>query len=1595
MKTKTKNNFYILEIQEGQSRHKLKMETLQQENMTGITLDIPIFQGEGSKDTIGVANFLNQFEEAAESAGLTTDNQKAKHFGNYLFGVPYCLYQNLELADVDQNNWKEVRNYFLEKFQWSEEAMKTRYLPNPPENSMKDLPESKSEFKEGKYDLPKQSWNRRKGKRKSLPTKEGDQMEVVRNEASHEKSKKTKCKMDTDARTEAQLLEDWQEWLQLYNSHRNEWAENNWPVLSGKPIIDFERYKVEAKRIEEWLIELDCMKEPIDFDTFKAKIEEEERVLRKKSEAETHSKKTITSFNEEEEKDVRLSGLAETFETEADSLRTTFTINHIDSFDSEKFGTDFEEWGTETDAWEIFSGYLPNFAEEEDEDSKPSETETDDEKESETDDEEEIETEDEEENFTNENAEECDLPIWNDPEIPYFSGLEKEGSITFDEFIRIFERETDMIGLKAPEQKAEFVEAYLTGAAYRFYTSLALLGVDAKDWEAVKICFLSKFLRRSSTQSIILVDNQSRQENGKEKLQKSKISESTETMIVADKPRQVEVNEEPQSRISQSEKVSDERLTKKNLKKISESTETMIVAGRLRQVEVHEEPQSRISKSEKISDERLTKENLKKISESTETMIVADKPRQVEVNEEPQSTISKSETINYERLAKENLKEKEISQNNASICNIRNPKRIAETMIVTDKPRQMKVNEEPQFKFSKSEIACNQVKVKERPKDNLEEEIDNYNLKEMKIESNQTIMLDYKLLRKMKIWNNRTSINKAITLSNRFSLLAEEEDEEFTEKTVQPILNNKGKQAKMKKNCENTRLHKSAKTKEHKVKTENLKEKEIAQTSQIQTARGHQLFYRNSRKAREEESPYSVKNKDIECGYCKELGHKYKECQKRNLDPALPPTPPEKVCRKGKIKEDEFKEAGNKLLIPEFDTKCVKRIKSPNGKQKGTPETQNRNKEERQMESPDSAINVDIFEMRNQSDKKKNFILCVTDKNTKYAELIAIKDKEVHTIDETVFISWIRRCEIPSKFSEDSEFCKLLLEKFSTLLDASATCKLLCLSRDEMANTQIQIYLQQFVESKTLDWKNDISSLMLCYHTSFHRTIQTSPYFLTFGTLARQPNFAPADLTGRYLEPQSPEIRQKMVQEAREVAWKNSVHQHENYQAQYDQKASPHNFQVNQWVLLQQNYFLNKNAKLAEQYEGPFKILQLKGTNNAIIQVRRRKICVNTNCLKPYHGSSSFETFPKSFQKQGGELEIDSEKHSLEDQNEPETKESPENKENDNQGWEQPKKRKRGRPRKVPMEQQRKKEEEEERRIREQFVKMREQLQAHQVQPQPQPQPPLQLPKPTMPHADPVPVTRRPTVQTESETESENEEETDEEDNANEEPKPHIFVPQIFKQNQVKSLEENVEQEIKALVEKKRQAFFQKIAAAKAKEGIQPELTRKVSAVWQRENPIRTHYQNLIKNATPISRIGLIKRRFPEWTEAQLINFLYSQGGGSIPSAFYDQFNLLRIPPAAPATVPAPPVINWEDEAEDLDIDLPAAVLPAVPHLIRPTINLDDVRPEVQFGNFTAASAAQNLNQDEAALFQKQILWLVYSTKQGISSRTRTSNSSQ
>jgi hypothetical protein len=80
---------------------------------------------------------------------------------------------------------------------------------------------------------------------------------------------------------------------------------------------------------------------------------------------------------------------------------------------------------------------------------------------------------------------------------------------------------------------------------------------------------------------------------------------------------------------------------------------------------------------------------------------------------------------------------------------------------------------------------------------------------------------------------------------------------------------------------------------------------------------------------------------------------------------------------------------------------------------------------------------------------------------------------------------------------------------------------------------------------------------------------------------------------------------------------------------QYDSKAVPHKFLLNQLVLLDEHSFLHKNLKLAPKWSGPHKIIRLKGDANAEILLwhNNRKTVVHTNRLKPYFVALSNAAF--------------------------------------------------------------------------------------------------------------------------------------------------------------------------------------------------------------------------------------------------------------------------------------------------------------------------------------------------------------------------------
>jgi hypothetical protein len=66
---------------------------------------------------------------------------------------------------------------------------------------------------------------------------------------------------------------------------------------------------------------------------------------------------------------------------------------------------------------------------------------------------------------------------------------------------------------------------------------------------------------------------------------------------------------------------------------------------------------------------------------------------------------------------------------------------------------------------------------------------------------------------------------------------------------------------------------------------------------------------------------------------------------------------------------------------------------------------------------------------------------------------------------------------------------------------------------------------------------------MFSYNTSFHRTIQTLPFFLTFGQNASQPFFDQEKVQSQLWQEKIPKEEFQILQEACQMAWRNAAHQ--------------------------------------------------------------------------------------------------------------------------------------------------------------------------------------------------------------------------------------------------------------------------------------------------------------------------------------------------------------------------------------------------------------------------------------------------------------------
>jgi len=275
---------------------------------------------------------------------------------------------------------------------------------------------------------------------------------------------------------------------------------------------------------------------------------------------------------------------------------------------------------------------------------------------------------------------------------------------------------------------------------------------------------------------------------------------------------------------------------------------------------------------------------------------------------------------------------------------------------------------------------------------------------------------------------------------------------------------------------------------------------------------------------------------------------------------------------------------------------------------------------------PGQRVHADLFGPLKTSDKGKKFILCVTDAFTKYVELVALPNKEAQTVAEAIFDKWICRFGAPLDLVTDqgTEFCaKLSNELFSRLGTAHLTTSShhpQCNSQAEVANKTIAKYLASFCDDSTLDWELYLAPLMFSYNTSFHRTIKTSPFFLTYGMEPRLPSLPTPDLRRKFYGESSTDDLIRKLLLTRDIARQNSEVASDEAERQFNKKAEPHAFLPEQLVLLDEHSFLAKNQKLAPKWSGPHKILRLKGDCNVELLLRHnnKKLITHVNRLKPY-----------------------------------------------------------------------------------------------------------------------------------------------------------------------------------------------------------------------------------------------------------------------------------------------------------------------------------------------------------------------------------------
>jgi transposase InsO family protein len=275
-------------------------------------------------------------------------------------------------------------------------------------------------------------------------------------------------------------------------------------------------------------------------------------------------------------------------------------------------------------------------------------------------------------------------------------------------------------------------------------------------------------------------------------------------------------------------------------------------------------------------------------------------------------------------------------------------------------------------------------------------------------------------------------------------------------------------------------------------------------------------------------------------------------------------------------------------------------------------------------DKPNMRIHADLFGPMLAAGRQHKYILCITDAFTKYAMVTAVENKEAETVAKAIFSEWFCKFGIPAQIHTDGgkEFVNKLSNELFSLLNVNHTkttpAHPQCNAQVEVFNKTVKKYLASFVDDTTLDWENFLPALMLSYNTSYHSTIATTPFELLFGEKPRLPSFPNPDIYRMHYGESSAAERYQLLQKIRFLAKNIAEEQGEKTKDNFDKKAFPHEFKINDLVLYEDFSPLGKNAKLTPKWLGPAKITEINDTNARIQLPNGKSKIINIMRIKKF-----------------------------------------------------------------------------------------------------------------------------------------------------------------------------------------------------------------------------------------------------------------------------------------------------------------------------------------------------------------------------------------